>query len=351
MLWPMDDCARMEQVQAGTFCTHGGYFPVLIRHGADLLVFYRAGAGHYGRQGRVDVRASRDGLAWSAPAAAAAGGTDLRNPCAGALPGRGLLLCVISYDFYHGENHTATPGHGETRVKYFRSADGRAWRPDATLDADLPAGSPFGRFLEYQGRLVMPYYSIADEHPEALCLMSGSGGRAWEQRNVIASGFVEPAIADAGGVLVAALRGWPRSVGDAETYIARSADGRAWSEPVRVTRGTGHPADLLLLSNGLLLLTWAERAVRRQRILARLSPDRGLTWSEPAQVSDTFAHCDFGYPSTAEPAPGVLVTAYYRQPDLDPSFTLADPERYSPAGTLGCTLVWRLDELMAKSGL
>jgi len=342
--------ARLENAREVVVCKQGGYFPVLILHGGEVLAFVRTGGGHFGRGGRVTVCRSADGLAWSEPAIAASGDTDVRNPCAGALPHGTILLAAIEYDFYHGPDDTADPENGETRLILFESVDcGRTWQRDAACGAAAPPGSPYGRFVPFGGQLLMPYYRIDTPDPVACCLARSGQGGAWDQVIEIAPGFVEPAVENVGGVLVAALRAWGKTMGDCETWVARSGDGRTWTQPERVTTGSSHPADLTVLSDGGLLMTVAARAFNAQYIMAMVSRDQGATWSDPVQLTDTYENCDFGYPSTVETAPGRLITAYYVQPGFDPIGLRGNPARYIGETAEARAVAWSLGELIRKT--
>ena len=344
----MNELPRIENIQHRVFHENGGFFPVLLRHGREALVFFRTGGGHYGKDGRVEVRASRDGLAWSDPVVAAQGQTDMRNPCAGVFADGSLLLAAMEYDVYHGDNDTAIAHGAQLSIHFFSSPDGHAWQPDHSRDTDLPQGSAYGRFVHFNGELIMPYYYAVDGAPRCCFMASTDQGSHWDERP-IAHGFVEPALAAAGDTLIAALRGWEPVAGTADTYVRRSTDGCTWTEPERVTSGMAHPADLTPLDGDAVLLTYAERNSLNQRILARLSTDRGVTWREPVQLTDPVTDHDFGYPSTVILESGLAATAYYLQPGLLPGYSNMDAMRYSPEGCTGRILVYSPDEIYDKS--
>ena len=72
----------------------------------------------------------------------------------------------------------------------------------------------------------------------------------------------------------------------------------------------GLPSFLLHLRDGRLLMTYGHRRPPFGN-QARLSGDRGRTWSEPVVVSGDGAGGDLGYPSTVELADGSLLTVWY----------------------------------------
>lgn len=95
-----------------------------------------------------------------------------------------------------------------------------------------------------------------------------------------------------------------------ETLQAESADGgRTWSTPHPIGVW-GLPSFLLRLRNGQLLMTYGYRRPPFGN-QARLSDDRGRTWSEPLIISGDGASGDLGYPSTVELEDGSLLTVWY----------------------------------------
>jgi len=98
--------------------------------------------------------------------------------------------------------------------------------------------------------------------------------------------------------------------------------------PAVITAEMQHPANVLALSNGDILLTYSDRNPEQQRILAKLSSDNGLTWSQPVQISSTFQNHDFGYPSCIELEEGVVLTLFYANPVQNPYFYFGNPDYY-----------------------
>jgi len=100
-----------------------------------------------------------------------------------------------------------------------------------------------------------------------------------------------------------------RAAGD--TAIVTSRDGgRAWSEPVAVTREGEHPADLCALASGKLLLTFGRR-IRPLGCGALVSSDGGATWGHEVMLAGDGIGNDLGYPSTVQLADGSVATALY----------------------------------------
>jgi hypothetical protein len=89
--------------------------------------------------------------------------------------------------------------------------------------------------------------------------------------------------------------------------------GRTWTVPVEVTRDGEHPADLILLESGRLLLTFGRR-IRPMGCGALLSADGGRSWDTDHEVlltGDGVENSDLGYPSTVQLASGQIVTLLY----------------------------------------
>ena len=72
-----------------------------------------------------------------------------------------------------------------------------------------------------------------------------------------------------------------------------------------------HPAHLLELSDGRLLITLGARNEGIRGVLARVSDDGGESWGWPRLVVDMRTTHDVGYPSSVELEDGSIVTAYY----------------------------------------
>jgi sialidase-1 len=111
------------------------------------------------------------------------------------------------------------------------------------------------------------------------------------------------------GRLIVHIRNHNRANSE-ETLQCESTDGgRTWTTPHPIGVW-GLPSHLLRLRNGNLLMTYGHRRPPFGN-QARLSTDRGATWSEPLIISGDGAGQDLGYPSTVELDDGTLLTAWY----------------------------------------
>lgn len=113
----------------------------------------------------------------------------------------------------------------------------------------------------------------------------------------------------------------PRSAIDA---YASTDDGRSWAwvstpEP---DAGEGNPPSLVKLHDGRLCLTYGERKAPFS-IRARLSSDRGRTWTEPITLRDDAGGRDIGYARSVVRPDGKVVAVYYFHDRTDPTRYLA----------------------------
>jgi hypothetical protein len=114
-----------------------------------------------------------------------------------------------------------------------------------------------------------------------------------------------------GGRIVLQLRNHNKA-NSGETLQSESSDGgRTWSAPHAIGVW-GLPSHLMRLADGPLLMTYGHRRPPFG-CQARLSDDRGDTWSEPIVVYGKGASGDLGYPSTVQLADGTLLSAWYEK--------------------------------------
>jgi hypothetical protein len=100
-------------------------------------------------------------------------------------------------------------------------------------------------------------------------------------------------------------------------------DGSSWTYLNRPEpdTGEGNPPALIVLRDGRLCLT---NGVRKEpfSMLARLSSDQGVTWSEPILLRDDGGGRDIGYPRTVQRPDGKIVTIYYFTDKMDVDRTI-----------------------------
>jgi len=186
---------------------------------------------------------------------------------------------------------------------------------------------PFGDVIEIGGGLLgVCLYSW---HPETkdhdvYFFTSGDDGRTWQIASAIAQGDINECtpLALSNGDLLACAR----TVTDQHLELFRSTDnGQTWTWEQGVSRKMQHPAHLLQLADGRVLLSygdrsgvWSHEPVGSNRegsnatphgILVRLSADHGRTWTAPERIAGFDG--DGGYPATVQLADGRLLTAYY----------------------------------------
>ncbi|HET8523542.1 MAG TPA: sialidase family protein [Thermomicrobiales bacterium] len=323
----------------------GGEFPVMTAAPGDaLVVSLRGGAGHLGRNGRIDVIRSLDaGKTWTPPMVVADGDVDDRNPALGQSPAGTLILAYQrqgSYDETGMYRPAAFPDR-PTEIMVTRSPDaGLSWTEPVSLgNEQLTKGSPFGKIVTLaDGTLMMAVYASSVTAGDgrqvshgvhtlaSYVIRSQDDGATWDDPSLIAEGVNETGLVVLpDGNLLAVLRG---NGPETALWTARSEDaGRTWSEPAQVTASMQHPADVIVLADGTLLLTYGNRTPP-YRIEGRVSHDNGerwtdllLTFSGPLYGRDLTSRrrTDLGYPSSAVISAGTGrrgVTIYYYNPDI-----------------------------------
>ncbi len=312
-----------------------GYFPVMIQlKDGRLAAVHRAGAAHIGRGGRLDWITSRDqGRTWTKPVTLVDTPEDDRNPAFGQLKDGTLLMayCILSGYGPDGKLAAARKNRVFDGVYVMRSTDqGRTWspgkrspetrRPPGDKNVVSTAVSPFGKIVQLQdGTALMAVYyeaTLTDgtQQFQSWVFRSTDQGQTWDHGALIQLDGNETALTVLNdGTVLAAIRtsraGYLR--------IARSTDGgRTWSPSTALTKDSEHPADLIQLRDGRVLLTFGERNAPRG-VHAWLSGDGGVTWKpEHRQTLAADApNVDCGYPSSIETRRGEITTIYYQVDD------------------------------------
>ena len=96
------------------------------------------------------------------------------------------------------------------------------------------------------------------------------------------------------------------------TYTCRSLDGgKTWEAPVFM-ENYGAPPHLMMHSSGALIFVCGKRTDTFGQY-ARVSYDKGRTWTGDLMISPESPVTDHGYPSTVELSNGDLLTVYYQR--------------------------------------
>lgn len=104
---------------------------------------------------------------------------------------------------------------------------------------------------------------------------------------------------------------------DAPTYLLTSSDeARTWSGRRQMSFPGQHPAHLLELNDGTLILSCGSRIPGLFGVVLRYSTDGGKSWSEQRPLISISETADCGYPSSVQLEDGTIVTAYYFGPKL-----------------------------------
>ena len=146
----------------------------------------------------------------------------------------------------------------------------------------------------------------------AYVIRSTDEGQTWGDPSFIVENHNETALLqlDNGDLLAAARRAKPLSNVD----LYRSADaGRSWNYVVDVTeQGGEHPADLIDLGKGNILLIYGNRHDKEKDIRGILSRDNGKTWNKEILLSLTEPVTgDFGYPSAVVLGNHLVIVNYW----------------------------------------
>ena len=214
------------------------------------------------------------------------------------------------------ESHSTPPEDGVLRALVCRSDDhGHQWTCDGTFvlpDESTPAPVPFGDVVDGDAGLLATsaYHRFRPGRRIAYFYVSTDGGASWRPRARIgADDCSETALLHLGsGEWLAACR----TLRDAHLRLFRSRDdGLTWGDEGPLTLPRQHPAHLLRLADGRILLVYGMRNQGLYGIGARLSPDDGATWGPPRLLVGLDDATDGGYPSSVQMPDGTIVTAYY----------------------------------------
>jgi hypothetical protein len=316
----------------------GGLFPVLTQTADGVMVaVLRGGAGHLGLAGRVEVIRSYDGgQTWSPPQVVADSERDDRNPAFGLSTQGTLILSYHCQGNYDATGVYLRQGADPARVDVMvtRSHDGGlTWEMPFPLGIDiLQRGSPFGKIVALpDGTLVMAIYHSTGSY----VVRSRDDGATWGDSTLLHPAMNETALlALPDGDLLAVMRGEDK---EQALHLTRSNDdGYTWSTPVQITGSRQHPADLVRVSNGMILLTYGNRNPP-YRIEGRVSRDGGHTWLDclltfSGQLygynGNAPRRSDLGYPSSVvQTGSGRGATIYYYNPAINKPIQWEAPDK------------------------
>ena len=303
-----------------------GYFPVLAAISEDIIIaVLRSGAGHVGIEGRLDVVRSEDGGdSWAEPITIANTERDDRNPALGIAKSGTIVLAYHAQGSYD-ENGNFAPNLKNVDMLVTRSHDGGVtWEEPYLLNCEpLRPHSAYGKILTLSdGTLLMPIYGQAtsvldceaDVQSQSGCLSyvlrSTDEGLTWCNPSVVGADLNEAAyLLLPNGELLGVLRS---KDSEQSLHACRSSDaGYTWTKPQRITEPREHPADLIVLSNDYILLTFGHRHPP-YGVQGMISRDGGHTWDEKRLLfCDDRPGTDCGYPSSVRLPNGRIITAYY----------------------------------------
>jgi hypothetical protein len=302
-----------------------GYFPVAIRlQDGRIAVVLRGGAGHLGLQGRLDmVFSSDDGRTWMPPQVVVDSPVDDRNPALGQARDGTLVVGFWRTAQYDDQGRYAPNSDKPVSTWVTRSCDGgKIWSEATAIDvAEFGWGSPFGKIVTMpDGSMVMAIYGgqrrkpgqqVKPDRDHSYVYRSADNGQTWKYLAEIGDGkqqLNETALLRlSSGKLIAAIRS---RAGD--VWLSDSADGgRTWTTTRPLTPRSVHPADLIELDGGRVLLVVGNR-VGPFGVLGLVSDrQQQFDWPQRFTLVDDAVSGDCGYPSSVKLAGGRALTFYY----------------------------------------
>ncbi|MCA9434492.1 MAG: exo-alpha-sialidase [Candidatus Omnitrophica bacterium] len=322
---PTADLTQVEGWRQNVVINGEGYFPVMDKMpDGRAVVVLRGGGGHLGIGGRLDLLFSHDGVLWHSKRTAVDTSADDRNPAFGVTPEGRLLLGIHHQASYNGHNVYTSPFSLARDLQVYSDDEGLTWSDFNHLElGEVGTHSPFGRIIRLQDGTYLQ--NVYGEHapavpgiPEATegvrdysyVVRSNDEGATWGEPALIAAGHNETTLLELkdGSVLAAARD----DLNGAHLDLYRSEDkGRTWSFLVKATDKSQHPADLIDLCEGNVLLIFGNRRDEERDIRGILSRDGGQTWETEKQMRLTAPVTgDFGYPSAVVMDDDLLIVHY-----------------------------------------
>jgi hypothetical protein len=302
-----------------------GFFPVArTLQDGRIAVVLRGGADHVGIKGRLDIVFSADeGRTWSKPVVVNDSPADDRNPAFGQAKDGTLVVAFwrAAKDTYKDYESNADSREQAVNTWVTRSGDGgKTWSVAAEIDVrDIGYGSPYGKMLTLpDGSMLMNVYGYDVRKPgekvdtvdHAYVYRSTDDGKTWARHGTIAKGFNESGLlALPDGSILAAMRS---AEDKANVSVTRSTDGgKTWAEPKEVSGRLAHPADLVLLSDGRVLMVTGFRPGPFGVRGVAGDASGNFDWNKRFVIADDSTNSDTGYPSSVVLKDGRVLTFYY----------------------------------------
>ncbi len=241
------------------------------------------------------------------------GDTNRMNCAAGLAVNGDLIVLVSGWDNPGGGFNDKLP------CWICRSSDGgRTWK---VID-EFPVSPAKNVFVPFGDIIIADDGSLragAYTDNTTFMLKSDDDGYTWKLLSAIGSPGAEPALFNLGtGEWLAANR----ISGSGNDFLPvwysgllelslSHDDGKTWNIGEKITEAGQHPAHIMRLKDGRLMLTYGDRHSERLGIACRLSGDDGKTWGAPVWFVKHLDSGDLGYPSSVKRADGKIVTAFY----------------------------------------
>ena len=178
-----------------------------------------------------------------------------------------------------------------------RSPDGFSWIPFGDI---VPGDDDVLRVAVYS----WPGHGVRNER--VFILQSRDDGKTWGDPVQLDEDATrnETALLNLGG------NDWLAAARFSSLFVYASTDnGKTWQARGQITAPGQHPAHLMRMNDGRVLLSYGDRTGTIHGVQVLTSTDEGKTWSEPVRVMDWEG--DGGYPSSVQLPDGRIVTAYY----------------------------------------
>jgi hypothetical protein len=198
------------------------------------------------------------------------------------------------------------------------------------------AAQPFGDIvLSPDGKLTCGFYQKGERtdgrenlyritkrlgsRPTNILISSRDHGKTWGEKRVSSNSLTEAALLRCkNSRWLAAVRTWQKkseveylSAGEHLKFYKSTDEGYVWSESIQISLPGQHPASLLELNDGKILLTYGSRIEGLFGIVMKLSENGGDSWSKPYTLISVPNKVDCGYPSSIQLKDGTIITGYY----------------------------------------